>query len=292
MPMALSAKKGRHLDQADRLRSLARRRRRGTRHIAVVSGKGGVGKSSIAVNLAISLAQRGRRTVLVDLDIGLANDDLLMNIQPRYTIAHLVRGVRGVEDICIDGPGGISFVPGASGTEGLANLSTFERENLISQLRYLDRNTDIAIYDCGAGISMAVLGFAMSADEVIVVTTPQPTALTDAYATIKSLLRLQFDGSISLFVNMADSRTDAQAAFERIAKVANRFLNYSVANCGYMLHDSAVERAVQARMPFVIREPGSNASVCLAAVAESLTQERVVPQRRGGLFQRVAGLFV
>jgi len=290
--MALSANKGRHQDQADRLRSLVRRRRRGTRHIAVVSGKGGVGKSNIAVNLAISLALRGRRTVLVDLDVGLANDDLLMNIQPRYTLAHLVRGVRSVEDICIEGPGGIRFVPGASGTEGLANLSAFERENLIAQLRYLDRNTDIAVYDCGAGISMAVLGFAMSAEEVVVVTTPQPTALTDAYATVKSLLRLDFEGSISLFVNMADSRADAEAAFERIAKVADRFLNYSVANSGYMLHDSAVERAVKARNPFVIREPGSNASACLTAVAESLARDRVAPPRRGGLFQRVAGLFV
>jgi len=290
--MAPAANQGGHRDQADRLRSLARRRRRATRCFAVVSGKGGVGKSNIAVNLAISFARRGRRTLLVDLDVGLANDDLLLNVQPRYTLAHLVRGVRSVEDICIEGPGGIRFVPGASGTEGLANLSTFERENLIAQLRHLDRSTDISIYDCGAGISMAVLGFAMSSDEVIVVTTPQPTALTDAYATIKSLVRLQYAGSISLFVNMADSRADALAAFDRVAKVADRFLNYSVANGGYMLHDSAVERAVQARSPFVIREPGSNASACLAAVAESLTRARVAPERRGGLFQRVAGLFV
>ena len=290
--MALSANKGRHRDQADRLRSMARRRRPPTRHIAIVSGKGGVGKSNIAVNLAISLARRGQRIALVDLDVGLANDDLLMNVQPRYTLAHLVRGVRSVEDICIEGPGGVQFVPGASGTEGLANLSTFERENLIAQLRHLDRSTDITVYDCGAGISMAVLGYAVASDEIIVVTTPQPTALTDAYATIKSLVRLQCAGSISLFVNMAYSRADAQAAFDRVAKVADRFLNYSVANGGYMLHDSAVERAVQARSPFVIREPGSNASACLAAVAEALTRESVAPQRRGGLFQRVAGLFV
>lgn len=274
------------------MRRLVQRRRRATRHIAVVSGKGGVGKSNIAVNLAICLTLRGQRTALVDLDVGLANDDVLMNVQPRYTLAHLVRGVRSVEDICIDGPGGIRFVPGASGTEGLANLSKFERQNLIAQLRHLDRNTDIAVYDCGAGISRTVLAFAMSAEDVIVVTTPEATALTDAYATIKSLLRLQFAGSVALFVNMADAKADALAAFERVAGVARRFLNYSVANGGYMLHDSAVERAVQARCPFVIREPGSNASACLTAVAESLTRERVAPKVRSGLFQRVAGLFV
>jgi len=274
---------------------MARRRHR-VRRIAIVSGKGGVGKSNIAVNLAISIAQRGPRVVLVDLDMGLANADLLMKLQPRYTLAHLVRGIRTVEDICMDAPGGIKFVPGASGTEGLANLSAFERETLLSQLSQLDRSTDIAICDCGAGISESVLSFALGADETFVVTTPQPTAMTDAYATIKTLRRLGCEARVSLFVNMADSRAGAMATFDRIAKVAHKFLNYSVANGGYMLHDSSVERAVLARRPFVLQEPGSNASACIGAVAtvltKRLTKRGTKPQSRGGLFQRVAGLFV
>lgn len=281
----------RRRDQADRLRHLARRRR-GTRRMAIVSGKGGVGKSNIAVNLAISVAQRGQRVVLVDLDMGLANADLLMKLQPRYSLAHLIRGVRTVDDICIDAPGGIKFVPGASGTAGLANLSEFERENLLAQLSQLDRSTDMAIYDCGAGISQSVLGFALGVDDTFVVTTPQPTAMTDAYATIKTLRRLRCEGRISLFVNMADSRAVAQATFDRVASVAQKFLNYSVANGGYMLHDSCVERAVLARSPFVLHEPGSNASACIAAVAASLTKSAATSRTRGGLFQRVAGLFV
>ncbi len=289
--MGASVQPGRRRDQADRLRLLARRRRK-VRRLAIVSGKGGVGKSNIAVNLAISVAQRGQRVVLVDLDMGLANADLLMRLQPRYTLAHLVRGVRSAEEICMDAPGGIRFVPGASGTEGLASLSEFERENLLSQLAQLDRSTDMVICDCGAGISESVLGFALGADDTFIVTTPQPTAMTDAYATIKTLRRLGCEGRISLFVNMADSRAAAIATFERIAKVAQKFLNYSVANGGYMLHDSSVERAVLARCPFVLHDPGSNASACIAAVAASLTKSVAKPQSRGGLFQRVAGLFV
>jgi len=289
--MALSTKNRGSVDQASRLRRMARQKDGRTRCIAVVSGKGGVGKSNIAVNLAISLAMRAQRTLLVDLDLGLANDDLLLNLQPRYTLAHVVRGTRRIEDICIEGPAGIRFVPGASGTEGMANLSDFERAHVIAQLRRLDRNTDIAVWDCGAGIAQTVLGFARSADEVLVVTTPQPPALTDAYAVIKSLFNLRFAGELKLFVNMAESRRDAQAAFERVSQVARRFLKYSVANGGYILHDSAVERAVLARSPFVIREPGSNASACMQAVAASFTRNHAGLRARGGLFQRVAGLF-
>jgi len=290
--MALSTRERGAADQASRLRRMARQREGLTRTIAVISGKGGVGKSNIAVNLAVSLAMRARRTLLVDLDLGLANDDVLLNLQPRYTLAHVVRGARRIEDICIEGPGGIRFAPGSSGTEGLANLTDFERTHVIAQLRRLDRNTDIAIWDCGAGIAQGVLGFARSADEVLVVTTPQPTALTDAYAAIKSLLRLRYAGEVKLFVNMAESRRDAEAAYERVSQVARRFLNYSVADGGFILHDSAVERAVQARSPFVIREPGSNASACMRAVASSFTRNHVGVRSRGGLFQRVAGLFV
>lgn len=283
------------VDQASRLRDLVRRRRRSRRQgvaLAITSGKGGVGKSSVAVNLSISLASRGVRVTLVDVDMGLANADLLLNIQPRYTLSHVLSGVRSIEEIVTSGPEGLRFVPGASGIHQLADLTEFERQTLITQFQKLRANADIIVFDCGAGISRNVMSFALSADRVIVVTTPEPTALTDAYATIKSLHRERCRGSVGLFVNMVESQKEAQATYDRVAKVSQRFLNYPVANQGYMLHDRAVELAVQARCPFVVRYPGSNASTCMAAMASSLVRTPAGGLRRGGLFSRVAGLFV
>jgi flagellar biosynthesis protein FlhG len=260
--------------------------------LAIMSGKGGVGKSNVAVNLSICLAELGLRVALADLDMGLANADLLMNLKPRYTLSHLVAGVRTMEEISIRGPGGIRFIPGASGTQGLANLSEFERQNLISQLHRLIANADIAVFDLGAGISRNVTSFAHSANRAWVVTTPEPTALTDAYATVKALQRERCRARVELVVNMAASRAEAQAAYRRVAGVARKFLDFPLANGGYLLQDTAVELAVQARCPFVIRYPGSNASACIAAMASEVARTCAAPPRRGGFFKRVAGLFV
>jgi len=278
-------------DQAQQLRELSKRRRSALT-VAVLSGKGGVGKSNIAVNSAVCLAERGLRVTLVDLDLGLANADLLMNLHPRRTLAHVVAGVRNVEEIILEGPGGVRFVPGASGLHRLSNLSEFERQHLLSQLHKLRSNADIVIFDLGAGLSRNVLSFAHDADQLWVVTTPEPTAVTDAYATVKALSREHPAARVSLIVNRVDSRAEAEATFARIAGVAQKFLNYPVANGGYLLHDTAVELAVAARCPFVIRSPGSNASACIAAMASELARRFATPSRRGGLWRRVAGLFV
>lgn len=192
----------------------------------------------------------------------------------------------------MDGPGGIRFVPGASGFDRLADLSDFERRALVAQLQKLENNTDIVVLDCGAGISKNVTTFAASADQVMVVTTPEPTALADAYATVKSLYRQRSTAKLGVFVNMAHSRAQAEATSERLRTVAKSFLNISVAGFGYMLHDSKVELAVQERCPFVIRYPSSNASACVAAAADALTGAWNRQRVRGGFFRRVVGLFV
>lgn len=279
-------------DQAARLREMVGGRRRSAATLAVTSGKGGVGKSNVAVNLSICLSARGFRVTLVDADMGLANADLLMNIQPRYTLAHVVSGLRDIREVLTPAPGGVRFIPGASGLRELADLSEFERRNLLTQLRKLEYDADIVVLDCGAGIGSNVLGFALAADQVMVVTTPQPPALTDAYATTKALRRAGCQGRIGLFVNMARGRSEAVEAYERIAKVARRFLDYSVADFGYMLQDTAVELAVRQRCPFVIRYPESNASACIAAVASNLSRTLNGQQRRDSFFSRVASLFV
>ncbi len=279
-------------DQAAQLRELMRSHRRSALTLAIMSGKGGVGKTNVAVNLSICLAERGLRVALMDLDMGLANADLLMNLQPRYTLAHLVAGMRTIDEVCLRGPGGIRFVPGASGIQGLANLSEFERQHLISQLHRLDSNADIIVFDLGAGISRNVTSFAHAAHRAWVVTTPEPTALADAYAAAKALQREQCRARVELVVNMANSRAEAQAAYRRVAGVAQKFLNFSIADGGYLLQDTAVELAVQARCPFVIRYPGSNASACIAAMASEVARSCAIMPNRGGFLKRVAGLFV
>jgi flagellar biosynthesis protein FlhG len=171
-------------------------------------------------------------------------------------------------------------------------MSEFERQTLVTQFHRLHASTDIVVLDCGAGLSRNVLSFALCADRVIVVTTQEPPAVTDAYAMIKSLHQERCTARIGLFVNRVEQRAAADATFERIAGVAERFLKISIANQGYMLQDRVVEAAVMARRPFVICDPGSPASACIAALADTIVRTTSGESRSGGWFRRVAGLFV
>ena len=281
-----------HRDQASRLRELTGQRAASARTLAIVSGKGGVGKTNVAVNLSICMAARRHRVTLIDLDMGLANADLLLGLTPKYTLAHVLTGARTLEEITLTAAAEVRFIPGASGLENLANLSEFERQNLLRQLQSLESNTDMLVFDCGAGISRGVMRFAQSAQRVMVVTTPEPTSMTDAYATIKTLAREHYRGGVGLLVNKAAHRVEAEATFRRIAEVAKKFLNYSIANSGFVMQDMCVVQAVRARSPVVLRFPHCSASSCFAAVADALAAESAVVSRRTGFFQRVAGLFV
>ena len=281
-------------DQASKLRALVRGRRHHATVMAIASGKGGVGKTNIAVNLAVALSSSGLRVALVDADMGLANADLLLNVQPRYTLSHVLSGDKTLDEVCIEVLGGVVLIPGASGVQRIADLTEFERQHLISQIHKLGSSTDIILIDCGAGIGRSVMSFAQAADSVVIVSTPQPPALTDAYALIKTLRCEDYTGQLSLLINMAASREEAREAYQRVADVAKRFLNYSVAEMGYVLQDTAVELAVRQRCPFVVRYPDSNASACVAAIADDLARsfaDRSVAANRGSLFRRVAGLF-
>jgi flagellar biosynthesis protein FlhG len=242
--------------------------------------------------LALAVSDYGVRPALVDLDMGLANADLLLGLQPRFNLSHAVSGLRTLEEISMLGPKNLLFVPGTSGMHDLANLTEFERQNLIVQLQKLDRSADIMFFDCGAGISRNVVAFAHAADETIIVTTPEPTALTDAYAVIKVLRRDDHHMKIGLLINMARSRDEAKRTFLRVASVAQRFLKYSVAEVGFILHDTVVEAAVRERRPFIIGYPNSNASACVQAIASELARTRNGHERGGGFLKRIVGLFV
>lgn len=280
-------------DQADQLRELVRQTSdESALTVAVVSGKGGVGKTNLAVNVSICLSARGQRTILLDGDLGLANADLLMNVHAPFNLSHVLSGQRDIDEIIVEGPGEVLLIPGGSGVSRLANLSEFERHHLVRMLAPLEQDADVIMLDCGAGISSNVTTLAMAADLIMVVTTPEPTSMTDAYAMIKSLTQREYTGRIGLVASHVAGRAEAAAAYRRIAGVAKRFLDLQVADFGYILTDHHVGAAVRARCPVVLRYPRCPASACMMSIARELAKNVHGQEGRASFFKRVANLFL
>ena len=250
--------------------------------IAVTSGKGGVGKSNVAVNLAIKLASAGKTVVLLDADLGLANADVLCNIDLPFNLSAVIARKKELHEVLVKAPGGFSLIGGASGLARMADLTDADRQRIVRALGELESLADIILIDTGAGISPNVLSFTRAADHVLVVTTPEPTAITDAYAVVKVLHRdaVGAPGSandagerrISLLVNQVRSPGEARVVHERIAKVARQFLGVSVYDAGHLVADECVPAAVRARTPFVLASPRSAASHCISQLAMRLEQ--------------------
>jgi flagellar biosynthesis protein FlhG len=241
------------------------------RAIAIASGKGGVGKSNLAVNLAVAMSQRGLKVCLLDADLGMANADVLCNLQPRLTLEHVVTGRCRLTEAMLLAPGGFRLIPGASGVARIADLGPSQRHALLQQLAALDRVADVILIDCGAGISANVVGFAAAAQNVVVTTTPEPTAITDGYGMIKSLLTHSPDVKIHLVVNMASSETEARNVFNRISRVTHTFLNRPIEFAGWVPSDAIVPAAVRQRLPFVLYAPDAPATAAVAKLAQRLT---------------------
>lgn len=274
-------------DQASKLRKLMKAAPR-SRTIAISSGKGGVGKSNIALNLSILLSAAGSKVALVDADLGLANLDVLVDVNVRANLAHVIAGSRRMDEVVMDLPSGIQFVPGASGLAKLAHLSEFQRAQLVQELGSLEADNDVIVVDTGAGIGPDVLHFAAASDSVIVVTTPEPTAITDGYAFIKVLSQRGFAGQISLLVNFAADRQDARLTYQRVSSVARQFLGIKVLDAGYVLSDPKVREAIRLRQPFVLAYPKCPAARCLSALAMRLSSGASLTERKEGFFKRVA----
>ncbi len=264
--------------------------------IAVTSGKGGVGKSNIAVNLAIQFASAGRDVVLLDADLGLANADVLCNIDLPHNLAHVIARKKELQEVLVRAPGGFRLIGGASGLARMADLGDDDRQRLVDALGELEHQVDVILIDTGAGISPNVLSFTRAADQVLVVTTPEPTAITDAYAVIKVISRQDIlgDGTenrLSLLVNQARSVGEARVVQERIAKVARQFLGVGVLNAGYVPADEQVQMAVRRRTPFVLGSPRCPASQSVAQLAMRLQQGVGAKLDNGGFFNRMSKWF-
>ena len=258
------------------------------RTVAIASGKGGVGKTSLSVNLAVRLASLNRRVVLLDADLGTANADLLCNLTPRYNIAHVIAGRCSLERAMAEAPGGFHLIAGASGLAQVAALNDFQRRKLIGEMERLEKRADIILIDTGAGIAPNVLSFATSADQLVVVTTPEPTAITDAYAVIKTAHRQCNDLDVRVLINMVADELEARSVFERIDGVCRRFLGLTVRYAGYVVRDARVAAAVRHRRPFVLESPQCRASGCISRLAHRMDRLAVEPDRQS-LLRRMAG---
>ncbi len=268
-----------HHDQAGELRRIVESRRRGVRglsglrSIAVLSGKGGVGKSNLAVNLAMALSKTGKRVVILDADLGMANVDLLCGISPKYTLAHLVKGQRSVDEVLVALDNGVLLLPGGPGVQELAELGDDAQSLLIDKLAALEGVADILLIDTGAGIHRNTLSFGVAADLTILITTPEPTSIRDAYDVLKTLaINTGSKIEITLVVNMATSRSEGSEVAERIQMAANQFLSLSVAYGGAILLDENVGKAVRMRIPFFLANPTCQASRDIAALAAELAR--------------------
>ena len=260
------------------------------RTIAVTSGKGGVGKTNIAANLAMIFRRYKKRVLLVDLDLGLANIDILLGLRPEYTLQDVIEGRKQMKDIILHGPDGIKFVPASSGIEELTSLNEKQMKMLFKGFCDLDEELDIVIIDTGAGISSNVLSFVLASNEILLITTPEPTAITDAYAMIKALSRKRKDLNIKLLVNLADSREEAELTMKRISSVTLRFLNVNVQYLGYLLQDPNIPIAARLQKSFVKEYPNTTATSCLNNIVASFLNSDDGTQALGveGYFRRIA----
>ena len=268
--------------------------------IAITSGKGGVGKTTLAVNVSIALAARSLRVTLVDADLGMANADVMCGLNPTRRLDRLISEPgRGAESLGVDAPGGFRLIPGAAGLAHLAGLDRDRYATLLDGLRDLATSSDALLIDTGAGIGPGVTTFCEGADLTIVVVTPEPTSIADAYGMIKCLARR---GKLGielplLLVNQATSKEEARAVHARIAGVAERFLKARPSLCGWIPSDDASSRCVRKRVPLLLGEPDSRAAAGIrffaGSVAERLGIDRKPPPRAPqfwGALSRIVGL--
>lgn len=268
-------------DQAERLRFLARALQdkirsqlfevpQTCRVIAVTSGKGGVGKTNLALGLALALAKAKYRVLLWDADLGLANVDIILGMVPKYNLTHVLKGEKSIRDILIEGPAGLRVIPGGSGIEELANVDPFILTKIYQEVAILDTKLDYLFIDTGAGISRQVLASALAATDVLLVTTPEPTALTDAYGMIKVLKNHRGAHRIKLIINMAKNDSEGEAAARKLVRVARQFLGLELSVMGFVPYDRAVQDAVKSNQSYFLAYPRAPASLSTLKIASSL----------------------
>jgi len=274
------------LDQADSLRELVCKRESAgppLRVIAVTSGKGGVGKTHLTCNLAVLAAKAGRRVLVFDADLGLANADIVLGVEPHYHLGHLLEGSASLDDILATGPEGVRVLAAATGVQELTRLDDAQKLRLVTALDAIADRFDLVLLDCGAGIGDNVLFFAGAAQEALLVISSEPTSLTDAYATVKVLSQQAGVEHFSVVVNQVPTEAHGREVFGKLARVTERFLTARVGFLGHLPRDENLQRALMAQRPVVQLFPRSPVSRGFQDLAKTLLGRPAPASLQGGL---------
>ncbi len=246
------------IDQASGLRRMVNSRP--VRVIAVTGGKGGVGKTSVSINLAVAMAEQGKRVMLLDADLGLANVDVALGLHPEYNLSHVVRGERSLDEVVLHGPAGVRVVPAASGVQQMAELSPAEHAGLIRAFSDLSSDLEVLVVDTAAGISDTVVSFSRAAQEVVVVVCDEPASITDAYALIKLLNREHGVNRFRVLANMARSTQEGKDLYKKLYRVTERYLDVMLSFMGSIPYDESLRKAVKGQKTVVSAYPRSSVS--------------------------------
>ncbi len=275
-------------DQAQGLRNLVNVQNdagmKTTRIITVTSGKGGVGKSNFSLNFALALQTLGYKVLVFDADIGLANIDVLMGISPKFNLYHLLKREKTIWEIIHKGANELQFISGGSGFNDLFRLTEEELDYFTQQITELNGYVDFILFDTGAGVSRETLKFIIAAHETIVVTTPEPTAITDAYAIIKMVHGMRYNVPFHLVINRVVDQNEGKRTAEKISMVAKQFLDIDIPTLGYIVDDSHVSKAVKRQVPLSIAYPNSQAAKEIMELAAMfVTGHTAVDQSMAGV---------
>jgi flagellar biosynthesis protein FlhG len=248
--------------------------------IAVSSGKGGVGKTNIVANLAYALIEKGKKVVVFDADFGLANIDIILGIAPKYNLKDVIKGEKNMSEIIVRMPNGLMIIPGSQGIEEIANLDVSEKKRGLKECMQMREKTDYLLVDTSAGIHKNVIDMILASGKLVVVTTPEPTSITDAYSLIKIVLKKQPDKDISLLVNNVKNQKEGGDIFNKLNEVLKKFLTRDIDYFGYLVYDNIIEASVRRQKPFYESAPHSHAAKCIEKLAERLV---------GNTHQKTAG---